>query len=91
MAVQLDEAGSLLATPTRCGNYNRKGASAASGDGLATQAVAMDGERARTLLLPGWVAWLQGWPPSVMPVPEEIAGAEREHAESDGHHAALGG
>ena len=30
------ESGSSLPTPTKCGNYNRKGASAKSGDGLAT-------------------------------------------------------
>ena len=42
------------ATPTECGNYNRKGASPTSGDGLATQAGGA--------LNPTWVAWLMGWP-----------------------------
>ena len=42
------------ATPTVCGNYNRKGLSKTSGDGLATQAGGK--------LNPTWVAWLMGWP-----------------------------
>lgn len=42
------------ATPTVCGNYNRAGASAKSGDGLATQAGGS--------LNPTWVEWLMGWP-----------------------------
>jgi hypothetical protein len=42
------------ATPTVCGNYNRKGASKNSGDGLATQAGGS--------LNPTWVEWLMGWP-----------------------------
>ncbi len=41
-------------TPTVDGNYNRKGASSTSGDGLAT---AVGGS-----LNPTWVAWLMGWP-----------------------------
>jgi hypothetical protein len=41
-------------TPTVCGNYNRKGASAKSGDGLATVAGGA--------LNPPWVEWLMGWP-----------------------------
>jgi len=41
-------------TPTVCGNYNRKGASKTSGDGLATQ---VGGK-----LNPMWVEWLMGWP-----------------------------
>jgi hypothetical protein len=41
-------------TPTVCGNYNRKGASATSGDGLAT---VVGGK-----LNPTWVEWLMGWP-----------------------------
>ena len=43
-----------FATPTVCGNYNRKGASSTSGDGLATQV----GGR----LNPTWVEWLMSWP-----------------------------
>jgi hypothetical protein len=43
-----------LATPTVCGNYNRKGAIKTSGDGLATQ---VGGK-----LNPEWVEWLMGWP-----------------------------
>lgn len=42
------------ATPTVCGNYNRKGASKTSGDGLATQ---VGGP-----LNPMWVEWLMGFP-----------------------------
>jgi hypothetical protein len=42
------------AIPTVCGNYNRKGASPSSGDGLQTQ---VGGK-----LNPEWVAWLMGWP-----------------------------
>ena len=42
------------ATPSVCGNYNRKGASPKSGDGLATQAGGA--------LNPTWVEWLMGWP-----------------------------
>lgn len=41
-------------TPTVCGNYNRAGASPASGDGLATAAGGP--------LNPTWVEWLMGWP-----------------------------
>jgi hypothetical protein len=44
----------VWATPSVCGNYNRKGASATSGDGLATQV----GGR----LNPTWVEWLMGYP-----------------------------
>jgi hypothetical protein len=44
----------LWPTPTVCGNYNRKGASATSGDGLAT---VVGGK-----LNPTWVEWLMGWP-----------------------------
>jgi len=42
------------ATPTLCGNYNRKGVSKKSGDGLATQ---VGGP-----LNPTWVEWLMGFP-----------------------------
>ena len=48
----------LVPTPTVCGNYNRKGASPSSGDGLATWAANPDGGR----LNPTWVEWLMGWP-----------------------------
>ena len=44
----------LLPTPTVSGNYNRAGASASSGDGLAT---AVGGT-----LNPMWVEWLMGFP-----------------------------
>lgn len=44
----------VWATPSVCGNYNRKGASPTSGDGLATQAGGA--------LNPEWVEWLMGWP-----------------------------
>lgn len=48
------------ATPTVHGNYNRKGASKNSGDGLATQVAAT--EPAGGPLNPTWVEWLMGWP-----------------------------
>ncbi len=48
------QARSYLPTPTVCGNYNRKGASPTSGDGLAT---VVGGQ-----LNPMWVEWLMGWP-----------------------------
>ena len=48
-------------TPTVCGNHNRKGASATSGDGLAT-AVKVVSEQIGGSLNPTWVAWLMGWP-----------------------------
>ena len=44
----------MYPTPTVCGNYNRKGASKTSGDGLAT---AVGGT-----LNPTWVEWLMGFP-----------------------------
>jgi len=43
-----------FATSTVNGNYNRKGASKSSGDGLATQVGGT--------LNPPWVEWLMGWP-----------------------------
>ena len=70
----------LWPTPTICGNHNRKGASATSGDGLATVVKQspdrywMEGQ-----LNPVWVAWLMGWPhatgwdwTSLEPAPAEI-------------------
>src|SRR5690606_24677965 len=50
----LSLAASQCPTPTVSGNYNRKGASATSGDGLATFAGGS--------LNPTWVEWLMGWP-----------------------------
>jgi len=44
----------LWPTPTVCGNYNRKGMSATSGNGLAT---VVGGK-----LNPRWVEWLMGYP-----------------------------
>lgn len=44
----------LLPTLTVCGNYNRKGASETSGDGLAT---AIGGP-----LNPEWLEWFMGFP-----------------------------
>ena len=63
-------------TPTVCGNYNRKGASAQSGDGLVTAVkrrlstpTASDARRCDLRnsevggkLNPTWVEWLMGWP-----------------------------
>ena len=47
-------------TPTVFGNYNRKGLSKTSGDGLAT-AVKNRGSSGGPLN-PTWVEWLMGWP-----------------------------
>jgi hypothetical protein len=44
----------LWPTPSVCGNYNHKGASVTSGDGLAT---VVGGS-----LNPAWVEWLMGYP-----------------------------
>ena len=44
----------MLPTPTVCGNYNRRGASKTSGDGLAT---VVGGS-----LNPNWTEWHMGWP-----------------------------
>lgn len=52
--------GRLWATPTVCGNHNRKGASATSGDGLATQVAHYKAEKDERLN-PDWVEWLMGW------------------------------
>lgn len=59
-------------TPTVCGNHNRKGASATSGDGLATAVATSLTTLAGTLLRSGiqpggqlsadWTEWLMGWP-----------------------------
>lgn len=48
----------LWPTPTASGNYNRKGASEASGDGLAT----VIAQHTPGLLNPQWVEWLMGYP-----------------------------
>ena len=52
--VNLADAVRHWATPTVKGNYNRKGLSKTSGDGLSTQ---VGGK-----LNPPWVEWLMGWP-----------------------------
>lgn len=49
-------------TPTVCGNYNRKGASKTSGDGLATVVRAASSNGDGGPLNPPWVEWLMGWP-----------------------------
>lgn len=56
-------------TPSICGNYNRKGASATSGDGLdtavrnwPTPAYEEGKKMGRGQLNPDWVCWLMGWP-----------------------------
>ena len=70
LAPPIDESAcGLWATPTVKGNYNKKGLSRHSGDGLAT-AVRLFELRARGLgattrlppLNPDWVDWLMGWP-----------------------------
>lgn len=53
-SLKLRDAVLAFPTPTVCGNYNKKGASAKSGDGLATQAGGA--------LNPDWVEGLMGWP-----------------------------
>jgi hypothetical protein len=61
----------LWPTPTVKGNYNRKGLSSKSGDGLATAVLKYPtptlGRTVRNLdgngqLNPTWVEWLMGWP-----------------------------
>ncbi len=47
-------------TPTVCGNYNRKGASKSSGDGLATAVTKTSVSTGP--LNPTWVEWLMGYP-----------------------------
>jgi len=59
-------------TPTVSGNYNRKGCSKTSGDGLATYVRRFPGQQRRNSpplniqvggqLNPDWVEWLMGWP-----------------------------
>ena len=51
----------LWPTPTVKGDYNRKGASKASGDGLATAVKKMEPHSGGPLN-PTWVEWLMGWP-----------------------------
>lgn len=48
-------------TPTVCGNYNRKGSSPTSGDGLATMVMKQQQEISGELN-PTWVEWLLGYP-----------------------------
>ena len=53
-------------TPTVCGNYNRKGASATSGDRLdysVERESFQPGQQTPPMRLnPEWVEWLMGWP-----------------------------
>jgi hypothetical protein len=51
----------LMPTLTRKGNYNRKGASPQSGDGLAT-ALSLEGSAIGGPLNPTWCEWFMGWP-----------------------------
>jgi hypothetical protein len=53
-SVSLNRWVAMYQTPTVKGNYNRKGASATSGDGLATVIGGMPN--------PPWVEWLMGFP-----------------------------
>ena len=59
--ISLQTAVALWPTPTVCGNHNRKGASANSGDGLSTAAKSTAPENGGALN-PTWVEWLMGWP-----------------------------
>ena len=61
----------MWATPTQSGNYNRKGASENSGDGLAAQAArdfgrttpgSSEGTGKLGALNPDFAAWLMGFP-----------------------------
>lgn len=52
----------LWPTPTVHGNYNRKGASPNSGDGLATAVRQASPPEDGGPLNPVWVEWLMGWP-----------------------------
>jgi hypothetical protein len=54
-----DQIAHLFPTPTVHGDYNRKGSSAHSGDGLATYVKNVLAEGA---LNPAWVEWLMGFP-----------------------------
>ena len=59
--MDLQRAVRIWPTPTVCGNHNRKGASANSGDGLST--AAKEGLPPNGgALNPTWVEWLMGWP-----------------------------
>lgn len=67
-------------TPSVTGNHNRKGASANSGDGLATAAKMMPGE-VKGALNPEFVEWLMNWPKgwtSLEPVKKEDFEAWKE-------------
>jgi len=50
----------LWPTPTVAGNYNKKGLSKNSGNGLYTAVQKTEDNRAP--LNPEWVEWLMGWP-----------------------------
>lgn len=52
----------LWPTVTVHGNYNRKGLSSQSGDGLATMVRRFNGDARNGRLNPTWVEWLMGWP-----------------------------
>jgi hypothetical protein len=63
--VQVDLRAALqrLPTLTVCGNYNRKGASKTSGDGLATALKNGEPENLNNgPLNPEWCEWFMGWP-----------------------------
>jgi len=59
--ITLDRAVKMWPTPTEHGNYNRKGLSKTSGDGLAT-AVGGTETQPKGQLNPQWVEWLMGFP-----------------------------
>lgn len=50
----------LIPTPTVRGNYNKKGLSPSSGDGLATFVREAGGESGP--LAPSFLEWMMGWP-----------------------------
>ena len=72
----LDDAVRLWPTPTVKGNYNRRGSSARSGDGLATAAGGA--------LNPTWVEWLMGFPVGWTDLePSETPSSPRSPSTSD--------
>lgn len=62
MSLQTMARRNMWPTPTVHGNYNRKGASKTSGDGLATAVKLASPPEDGGPLNPTWVEWLMGWP-----------------------------
>lgn len=62
--------GEMLPTPTVNGNYNRKGLSEKSGDGLSTAITALPTDGIGMKLQPRFAEWLMGYPDGWMDVTE---------------------